>query len=393
MDVFEIVGETLVKYTGRGGHVTIPGRVKIIGCYAFGGCSNLTSVTIPDGITSIGYRAFYGCTGLTSITLPDSVTSIGVSAFSGCSGITSATIGNGVTRIGGFAFSGCSGMASITIGNGVTSIGERAFSDCYGLTSVYYTGNVTGWCRITFDPGAANPLYYAHNLYLNDGLLTELVIPDTVIAIKAYAFIGCSGLTSVTIGNNVATIGNYAFYGCSGLASITIPDSVTSIGGSAFSGCSDLTAIVIPDSVTSIGNGAFRLCTSMTSITIGNNVTSIGEYAFFGSGLTSRLGNYKAFILTPDGKLKCRDKTYTVGKRSFAEGPLVLCENGIHYCTNLFDVFNYYNGEYGKHFVIAECKVSKENIGTKDYDSKRCARSIVPEHILSREEIIGILNA
>ena len=56
----------------------------------------------------------------------------------------------------------------------------------------------------------SNPLYYAHNLYLNNQLVTNLVIPESVTSIGAYVFTGCSGLTSVTIGNNVTSIKDYA---------------------------------------------------------------------------------------------------------------------------------------------------------------------------------------
>ena len=268
--------------------ITIPDSVISIGREAFRGCSGLTSVTIPNSVTSIGDSAFYGCSGLTSITIPGSVISIGREAFRVCSGLTSITIPDSVTSIGDSAFYGCSGLTSITIGNGVTSIEGHAFYGCSGLTSIYYTGDVAGWCGITFGSGDDSALYYVYNLYLNDTLLTELVIPDTVTAINDYAFFGCSGLTSVTIPSSVTSIGWGAFSGCSGLTSVTIPDGVTNIGALAILGCSGLTSVTIPTSVTSIGWGAFVGCSGLTSVTIPDGVTSIEEYAFSGcTALTS----------------------------------------------------------------------------------------------------------
>ena len=299
---------------------------SIISNYAFYNCDGLLDIIICDRTTSIGNYAFNNCSGLTSVTIPDSVTSIGNFAFSGCNGLASITIPDSVTSIGEYAFSGCSGLTSVTIENGVTSIGDSAFSGCSGLTKVNVS-NILFWLNITFGNSAANPLYYAHNLYLNGTLVTDLIILDSVTSIGEYAFSGCSGLTSIAIPNGVTSIGEAAFYGCSGLTSITIPDSVTSIGRYAFGSCIELTSITIPfvgknaygsgatyfgyifgagsysdnsnyipanlkeviiTGSANIGDYAFKDCSGLTSITIPNSVTSIGYWAFYGcSGLTN----------------------------------------------------------------------------------------------------------
>ena len=319
--------------------VNIPDSVTSIGSSAFEDCSNLTSVNIPDGVTSIGSSTFFGCSSLISATIPDSVTSIGGSAFEDCSSLTSVNIPDGVTSIGSSTFSGCSGLTSITIPDSVTSIGGRAFEDCSSLTSItipdsvtsiggwafYGCGGLTGvyitdiaaWCEIYFSDSYSNPLYWAHDLYLNGEEVTDLVIPDSVTSIGERAFAGCIGLSSVTISDGVTSIGNYAFDDCFNLTSITIPKSVTSIGIGAFSGCSrlrsvtipnsvtsirdyvfngcsDLISVIIPNSVTSIGSAAFRGCTNLSVITIPKSVTSIGKEAFSGcTGLKS--------VVIPDG--------------------------------------------------------------------------------------------
>lgn len=294
--------------------VTIPNGVTNIGETAFSGCTGLASVAIPNSVTSIGNNAFYGCTGLTNFTIPDSVTEIGHYAFQNCSNLASVTIGSGVTAIGGqafrdcsslasvtipdsvtrigrYAFRDCTGLASVTIGSGVTWIGDGAFHHCENLTGVYIT-DLAAWCRIEFESlngvNIANPVYYAHNLYLNDTLITDLVIPNSVTSIAARAFTHCTALTSATIPDSVTSIGTSAFSGCAGLTSVTIPDSVTSIGSSAFYNCTGLTSVIISDSVTSIDNTTFSGCTALTSVTIPGSVTSIGSHAFYNcTGLTS----------------------------------------------------------------------------------------------------------
>ena len=132
----------------------------------------------------------------------------------------------------------------MSIGSGVTSIGDYAFSSCSGLTSVYYTGDIAGWCGIVFGSYYANPLCNAGKLYINNTLLTDLVIPDSVTSIGDYAFYDCSGLTSVTIPDSVTSIGEDAFYRCSGLMSVSIGSGVTSIGWGAFWDCNKLTSVV-----------------------------------------------------------------------------------------------------------------------------------------------------
>ena len=312
---------------------------------------NETELTLPDSFTAYGetevasYQiydyAFNGRDDLIAVTIPGSVTSIGWYAFSGCTSLTSVTIGNSVTSIGWYAFSGCTSLTSVAIGNSVTSIGWYAFYNCTSLESVYIT-DIGKWAAIEFDDSYANPLYYAGNLYFNDELVTDLVIPDSVTSIGDYAFAYCIPLTSVTIPDSVTSMGSSAFYNCTSLEAVyitdigkwvaikfddsyanplyyagnlylngelvtdlVIPDSVTSIGDYAFRGCTSLTSVTIPDSVTSIGSYAFSGCAAEiiwdgtptiteiggyafagyagTSITIPNSVTSIGDYAFSGS--------------------------------------------------------------------------------------------------------------
>lgn len=71
--------------------VKFSSTVKIIGNYAFYGCSSLTDVELNEGLESIGYCAFAD-SGLKSVNLPASVRTLGKDAFLN---VPDVTYGNG----------------------------------------------------------------------------------------------------------------------------------------------------------------------------------------------------------------------------------------------------------------------------------------------------------
>ena len=213
------IGERAFKDCTNLQSVTIPDTVTTIGAYAFQGCSSLESVTISKRVTEIGNYVFQGCSSLQSITIPDSVTEIGNYVFSGCTGLQSVTIPDNVTFIGACAFYNCSSLQAINIPTSITKIYDDAFYGCSSLTGVYIT-DVAAWCKISFGHYFSNPLYYAHNLYLNGALVTALTIPDSITKIDDYAFRGCSSLESVTIPESVTKIDYCAFSYCTGLTDV-----------------------------------------------------------------------------------------------------------------------------------------------------------------------------
>ena len=216
--------------------------VKYIGDKAFQDNTLLRTVILCEGIEVIGASAFYGCNSMTRIDLPNSLKTISGSAFQNCSTLPTIVVPNNVKKINSYAFRGCSGLTSITIPNSVTYIGDNAFKDCTGLADVYIT-DLAKWCAIDFSSSRANPLTYAHNLYLNGTLVTELKMPEGVTRIGRYAFYNYGRLTSIKALNSVTYIAEYAFMDCIGLTSITIEKN-TNMGNFAFQGCYKLIEIV-----------------------------------------------------------------------------------------------------------------------------------------------------
>ena len=352
--------------------VTFGDSVRVIPNYLFRNCTGLTSVTLPNSVTTIGNDAFYGCTGLTSVTLPNSVDTIGSQAFYN-TGLTSITIPENVRYIGSEAFgidlygnqssslttvvwnaknvtiefddwglyfhpfSGCNNISTVTFGDSVQMIPNHLFpSVSENITpNVYYGRDIESWINIErpYTPYDYHSIfgYRYYNLYINNQLVTNLDIPNTVDTIQAGTFYGCNSIQSITIPTQIEFIDNYAFccwnlnsvtwnaINCNveepafgecgsgninslvlgdsvqvipnyafmdfGITNVNLPNSLTSIGEHAFEGCANLASITIPSQVTTIGNGAFAECTNLRSITMEPTVPpTIYTGTFYGVG-------------------------------------------------------------------------------------------------------------
>lgn len=271
---FVIEAGVLKKYSGPGGDIIIPGGVIKIGNHAFSGCSSLKSVTIPEGVTNIESFAFSGCRGLTSVMIPESVTSIDWEAFSKCSSLTNVRIPESVTSIKSNAFSGCPNLAdsngfvialhilfdyygnagNIVVPEGVTCINGGAFSGCKDLKSVTIPESVTSigkevfpnkhidihisslaaWCRLILDGSIIDGWLSNKNgfdLYLDNRIVSDLVIPDSITEIGDHVFRQCQSLKKMTIPEQVKRIGRNSFEGCSNLESVVILSNTIHLNG------------------------------------------------------------------------------------------------------------------------------------------------------------------
>ena len=305
-------------------------------CPSLSDCTCLTGITLPEGLTSVGTEAFSGCTELAEISLPDSITSIGKEAFNNCRK-----------------------LAKIEIPAGLTKIGYGAFSNCRSIERVDVS-SLEQWLAIDFSRShKANPCCDNNAiLYVNGKVLEELVIPESVTAIKDYAFFNLNHLEKLTIPATVESIGDEAFAFCMGLegSALILPNSVTSIGMYAFEFC-NFSEVTMPDNLVEIDDGAFEnACISkvnvvslerwlsykfngngsnpcsegaklyindneLTKLTIPGNVQTVGAYAFNGVKLTE--------VIIPDTVTK-------IGCSAFAGASenLVMSINGTWLGTN-----------------------------------------------------------
>ena len=264
------------------------------------------------------------------------VTRISSRAFYGCSELNSVSILSGVEEIQSGAFENCENLLSIHIPETLRRIEYNAFNNCNNLSALHIV-DLAAWCKVSLMDNVvyprqnANPLYYAHHLYLNGEEIKDLYIPEGITTINGYIFYGgaftsvhfpesvtrisrgafgecnditdiflptslewcedafwkCNSLTAVHIkdlaawckiyfgvsgatlsGSNPLSIAHHLFIGNEEVKDLEIPEGVTHISDYAFEGCSEFSSVTIPNSVTYIGFCAFKDCTGLSGVYI-----------------------------------------------------------------------------------------------------------------------------
>jgi hypothetical protein len=272
--VFKMEGNVLVEYCGKG-----------------------KSVEIPSHVSRIGKDAFRGCVGLKNVEYWDSVdefeSTIGEGAFAECEHLVSILFGVQVTEIGGDAFRGCISLRNIFyLGNAedfsYINVGEN--NEALQNATVYFYSDKTPTCEGNFwyyADGKAQIWEDAAEFIIKDGVLKkytgageEVVVPSSVVAIGARAFLQCGSLQKIVLPEGVTEIGEDAFRGCKSLEMVVLPESLTTIHRFAFAECDKVTSMNIPASVEVLPNGLFSDCTGLIRVTIPKGVTSIDIWAF-----------------------------------------------------------------------------------------------------------------
>jgi hypothetical protein len=291
--------------------LVIPETITDIKKYTFYNCKSLVTVTIPENVTSSGEYAFSVCTNLTRVNTPDieawckisfsnstsnplyyakhlyindaeatdivipgTITNINNYTFYNCESLKSVIFSEGVTSIPTNAFTNCTSLETIYVPKSLTTFASKAFATCTSLNKVDIA-DLEAWCKIDFADRYSNPTYYAQHLYINGSLLTNLVIPESLTAIKNYTFEGCDDLVYIDFGSNVTSIGYESFFHC---------DNLKGEYTNKFTPSEYKYVLEIPSSVITIADRAFDYCPSIENLWIGTGCTSIGYQAFHCNG-------------------------------------------------------------------------------------------------------------
>lgn len=281
-------------------------RVTSVASNAFSGNTQITSVDIPSSILSIEQFAFRGCTSLERVYAPSLTQWLAISfgnaaanpltfahdLYLGGQKAETLIVRHGTTAIGAYAFYGSS-IQEVTLPSSLLSIGTDAFGDCTQLAKVNIT-DADAWSQTDFGSERANPLFWAHSLYIGGKHLTDLELGEGITTVKPYAFYN-SDIKNIKLPSTMFSIPADAFGHCYFLESIDVPDiqqwcrmegqmpgtinSNEALGTRLKIGGVDADEIVIPEYITEIRDYCFDY-ENVKSVDLHPGVTAIGYLAF-----------------------------------------------------------------------------------------------------------------
>ena len=303
--------------------------------------------------------------------------------------IPSEVNGYRVAGIDSLAFSGAEGCVVCTRDLHLPSTIETIYAMAISPTpyKIYenicknlYITDLAAYCKIDrkciiaavngySDKIKVEPLFLEHYLYLNDELLTDLVIPEEVDTIKDFTFSWSLSLKSVTIPEGVTVVGEGAFGECLFVRDVYLPTSLKEVGAAAFCGMDELSVHVkdlsafwhmkiqhdfthygineiplhlmlngeeivdwelpdditsitdciyagfnirtlkLPEGLTSIGRLAFYNCKDLKDIWLPKSLSRIGEAAFFSSSANLHVADLASFCRLTAGDLYIQESS------------------------------------------------------------------------------------
>lgn len=273
------IGNGAFSYTNIVNAV-LPNTVEYCGDHLFSYCEQLTNYTLPSNMDTIPAYFFHNCTLLDTIIIPPQITYISEYAFSysqrnikklavyadSCNGVIGEfdtifdfEIGNtvriikwsltakvglnvlvipsSVEYVGLRAFNGCCGLDTIVLPSSVRTISSLAFApyDAFdGSTNcrycqshrrkVFYQGSLEEWMSINKVDDSSLPNI---ELYLNDTLVTDIVLPSNIDTIQTRALTGLV-LNSLVVSDSTRAIKEYAW---SHVNKLIVGSSVDTLSG------------------------------------------------------------------------------------------------------------------------------------------------------------------
>ncbi len=155
-----------------------------------------------------------------------------------------ATTGqSNIESIADYAFQSCKVLTTIEIPQSIKYLGEASFSQCVGLTDGFTFQRTSGASFTT------NFKVIRNYTFWNCRNMTDLELPDGIIVIQGQqsgsSMQYMTSLTNLRLPNTLLAIGPHFLCDASSLTSVTIPASVKYIDGACFHGCESLQEVYL----------------------------------------------------------------------------------------------------------------------------------------------------
>ena len=257
-------------------------------------------LVLSDTMTTISDYAFSDFTAVQGdLVIPEGVTTIGKYAYSNTGfGNETLTIPANVKTISDYAFQYNTRMSYLEIESGLEYIGQRAFLRCSGFKG-------------------------------------DLEIPESVENIGEYAFATCQGFSgTLTLNANITSLSNGVFQRCP-FIEVILPQTLTEINAYAFSYNDVTTKITIPPLVDYVASSAFvydnySKASPRSVYFEGNAPTNSKDPTFAESSLSQAFGNNtKVTLYYIDGKEGWTTPTWHDYPTRTWEGPATVAVTGV----------------------------------------------------------------
>lgn len=337
---FEIFEDELCLYKGKAKIVRVPEGITTIGASAFWGNTFIEEVILPNSLKRLGGDCFYYCINLKKVNIPSQVWIMGNDPFAGCPKLRIINLSTEFVlekevlynkdKTNLIHYSPWKDDFEYIIPSSVICLGKHSFFNCKNLEKIVVPKSVirfennpfSGCDKLKVENHSSYYIFKNGIIYnkfmttiigcLNQTVLNEYVVPETVTLISRNSFWNCKGIKKIVITKNVNRIGYNPFAGCENLLiesqsplfkvidgivynkdkthmlcatniaigkECKISNGVTHINRGVFSGCVDLEKIDF-NGVTYIDKSSFTNCKSLKELYIPDAVTYIGEWAF-----------------------------------------------------------------------------------------------------------------
>ena len=108
-----------------------------------------------------------------------------------------------------------------------------------------------------------------NELFSNNKVVEEVILPETLTYIGYATFKGATSLRKVEVKGNIKVITSSCFENCTSLKEVILPNSIKNINANSFTNTA-LTSFVAPTSLETIGNEAFKNVKTLINLNLGN---------------------------------------------------------------------------------------------------------------------------